>query len=118
MADDASTLNVANEKENPNSLLQLYRKLLALRRNEPALAIGGYRPVPAEGNVLAYLRRYRNRGLLIALNLDDDPGTVQLPLACSYKWLMGTDPSLPPADLSSDQLQLRGNEGVILQMDC
>lgn len=118
MAANATTLNVASERENPNSLLNLYRRLLALRRSEPALAIGSYRPVPAEGNVIAYVRRYRDRSLLVALNLDDDPATLALPLACSHKFLMSTDPTLPPPVFCDDVLHIRGNEGIIVEMAC
>ena len=41
-------------------MLALYRALIALRRREPALAVGGYAPVAAEGDVLAY-RRWQDR---------------------------------------------------------
>ncbi|MBX6340831.1 MAG: alpha-amylase, partial [Thermomicrobiaceae bacterium] len=54
LADDYQTCNVEVEREDPRSMLSLYRRLIALRRAEPALHVGSYAPVPAEGSVLAY----------------------------------------------------------------
>lgn len=118
MAADATTVNVVNQREDPHSLLSLYRRLLNLRCHEPALSIGNYRPLPAEGNVLAYVRRYRDRSLLVALNLDDKSGTLELPISCKHQFVMSTNPTLPPPDLSGDVLEIRGNEGIIAEMLC
>ena len=41
----------------PGSMLTLHRRLLALRRAEPALAVGGYVPLGVAGDVIAYERR-------------------------------------------------------------
>ena len=50
------------ERGDPSSMLSLYRALIELRRSEPALAVGDYAPLAAEGPVLAYRRRARRRG--------------------------------------------------------
>ena len=39
-----------------DSMLSLYRALITLRRNEPALSVGAWRGLPASGDVLAYER--------------------------------------------------------------
>ena len=61
---DWRSVNVAAQREDARSMLALYRSLIALRRREPALALGRYRPLPAEGDVLAYLRTARERAEL------------------------------------------------------
>src|SRR5476649_1417061 len=53
-------------------LLALYRALLALRRRERALSVGGYEPVDVNDSVLAYERRYNDQRLLVVLNLSAD----------------------------------------------
>ena len=53
--------------------------LLALRRAHPALAIGDYRAVEAEGDVLAYERAAGGERLLVALNLGGLPQQLALP---------------------------------------
>ena len=62
---DLARVNVAAQRADPRSLLALYRRLLALRRERDDLALGGYEPVAAADGVLAY----RRDGLLVALNL-------------------------------------------------
>src|SRR5918997_879666 len=75
VADDYDTNNVAAGREDPASTLALHRRLLALRRAEPALAIGSYAPVEAEGDVLAYARERDGRRFLVVLNLGSRPRT-------------------------------------------
>jgi alpha-glucosidase len=116
VAEDAPLVNVAQQRGDPHSLLSLYRRLLTLRREEPALSIGKYQPVPADGDVLAYIRRFGDRTLLVALNLDDDPAELRVPPAQTRRLLLATDGRLPPADVSGDTLRLRGNEGLIIEL--
>lgn len=53
----ADTDNVADLAADPGSILHLYRRLLAARRNSPALALGSWDPLPSPEGVLAYARR-------------------------------------------------------------
>jgi alpha-glucosidase len=70
-ADHANGVNVADQQDNPASLLGFYRRLLALRRATPALVVGDYRALD-EGNqqVLTFLRSDAASGqtCLVALN--------------------------------------------------
>jgi len=76
VADDFATVNVRAERDDPASMLSLYRRLVALRRAEPALAVGAYRPVRADGDVLAYVRSVEGCWFLIALNLGGAPAKL------------------------------------------
>ena len=70
------THNVFNESVNPNSVFSFYKKLLALRHNNPALLDGNYVPLNEDDpNVISYLRQYKDRAVLVALNMS---ATVQL----------------------------------------
>ena len=55
-APDHATVNVAAQRDDPDSLLSLYRGLLALRRTEPDLVDGAYRTLAADGDVLRFAR--------------------------------------------------------------
>ena len=57
----------------PDSTLSLTRRLLALRRAEPALRIGDVVPLEAEGEVVAFERVHEGRRLLCLFNLGDGP---------------------------------------------
>jgi alpha-glucosidase len=69
LAPDFGQKNVDRLRDDPQSMLTLYRRLLALRKSEPALSIGDYHHVPTEGNLLAYLREWGERQFLVVMNL-------------------------------------------------
>jgi alpha-glucosidase len=66
---DADRLNVATERADPHSILLLYRRLLALRRAEPALNTGEWHALGRTDSSIAYLRASANRRFLIVANL-------------------------------------------------
>jgi len=82
VAPNYTWLNVAAEEADPTSMLQLYRALAALRRAEPALHGGRFRPVdagPDAADVIAYLRAPDEPGrdaFLVALNLGERAYTL------------------------------------------
>ncbi len=78
VAADFREVNVEVQQSDPASLLCLHRRLLALRRAEPALSMGSYRAVDATGSVLAYLREAAGRRFLVALNLDSAPASLDV----------------------------------------
>ena len=76
------TYNVASELQEPGSILNFYKSLLRLRRDNPALADGDYIDIaPENANVLCFLRRYQNRAVLVALNLSDQSQRLDADLA-------------------------------------
>jgi alpha-glucosidase len=61
--------NVATESNDPQSLLNFYRALLALRHANPALLDGEYLPLAEhDANVLAYLRQTKAETIAVVLN--------------------------------------------------
>jgi alpha-glucosidase len=75
---EVERVNVETEREDPGSMLCLYRRLLALRRAEPALHAGGFEALGAQGDVLAYARMWEDRRLVVAINFSDQPGDLSL----------------------------------------
>jgi alpha-glucosidase len=64
------THNVAAESKDPNSVLEFYRKVLALRRTNSVLLEGNYSALNEDDpNVLSYLRTYKGKSVLVALNM-------------------------------------------------
>jgi len=77
----AETHNVVTEEANPDSILSVYKKLLAMRHDEPALVEGDYRSVNNDDpNVFAYLRRFKNEALLVVLNFSNARQSVKFDL--------------------------------------
>ncbi|MQA03704.1 MAG: DUF3459 domain-containing protein [Streptosporangiales bacterium] len=74
--------DVANERAVPGSLLNLYRRLLWLRREADALRTGELRLCPkAPRNVLAYERCGDDQRYVVLANLGQKPARVRLPAA-------------------------------------
>jgi len=75
--------NVAVEAKDPDSILSFYKRLLALRRNQPGLREGAYISVDRDDpNVLAFLRKPRQgNSVLVALNMSAEPRTISLDLS-------------------------------------
>lgn len=60
-------------------LLDLYKRLIALRHAHPALRVGKYRRLLAEGDVYAFARRLDDATLIVAVNVADAPKRARLP---------------------------------------
>jgi alpha-glucosidase len=113
LSHDASARNVEILKEDPRSILNLYRNLIQLRRSHLALSIGDFQYLHTEGELLVYERRHGGERLLVALNF----GREALPLPLSgdetqARLLLST--SLDRASGAVGAPTLEANEGVIL----
>ncbi len=76
------TVNVAAELKDPSSILNTYKTLLALRHQNRALLDGDYVALNEnDGNVLSYLRRYKNESVLVVLNMSAQPQEVSFDLS-------------------------------------
>jgi alpha-glucosidase len=68
------THNVATEQKDPNSILVFYQDVLKLRHTNPALLEGDYVALNEDDpNVLSYLRRYKDKAVLVVLNMSANP---------------------------------------------
>src|SRR5437867_5357319 len=71
---DSITTNVALEEADPGSLLNLYRRLIHLRRENQALATGTLVPLTANNpHVAAYLRSAGDHAVLVVANVGATP---------------------------------------------
>ena len=110
--DSYKTHNVATELQEPDSVLQFYKHLLALRHQNQALLDGEYIALNNDDpNVLSYLRKYKNQAVLVVLNMSGqaqkasfDLGAQGFP-AASAKTLLTTASSEAPTDLSQLSLE-------------
>jgi alpha-glucosidase len=75
------THNVATELKEPDSILNFYRRVLALRHQDSALRDGEYIALNEnDPNVLSYLRRYKDEAVLVVLNMSSSPQKVSFDL--------------------------------------
>ncbi|HEV7408274.1 MAG TPA: DUF3459 domain-containing protein, partial [Bradyrhizobium sp.] len=92
----------------------LYRTLIGLRKQTPALVSGAYVPLVAEGDLLLYRRQDADGSILIALNLGDEPVSIRSDsIGLSGEILLSTAMDRD-GEAIGETLDLRGNEGVIV----
>ena len=109
---DWQRVNVAARSADANSTLALHRALLALRRAEPALSVGEYRPVSADDDVLIYERHHEGRGFRLLLNLGDRARVVDgQPEGAHIRLSTHLDREGEPIPAT---IRLRPNEGVVI----
>jgi alpha-glucosidase len=78
--------NVAAESGDPKSLLNYYRTLIRLRRENPALRDGGLKMVDENNaSVLSFLRQSGTATVLVAMNFSGQPQTVRYELGGTGK---------------------------------
>jgi alpha-glucosidase len=111
VAVDYETRNVESELDDPRSTLNLYRRLLALRRSSSALRIGSFLTHPASTDeVLAYRRESDDETITVALNFGAEEATVSLGV-CTVVFST-VDPER--SDRVGNGLRLAPYEGVIV----
>jgi len=112
---DFARRNVAVERDDPRSMLGLYRELIALRRARAELSLGSYAELATDcADVLAYTRAHDGRRILVVLNFSDQPVTVTLPPSAARAVVVLSTFTDRSAETIGGTLRLRGSEGVVL----
>jgi alpha-glucosidase len=116
LAGDADRVNVAAQSADPGSILQLYRRLIRLRRGSEALRRGAYRSVasPPPG-VFAFERAEAPERVLVALNFSDRERAFAIRGMSEGRLLLSTRHDRPPEGISMRPLELGPREGVVVR---
>lgn len=62
-------INVAEQQNDPDSILNYYKKIIKIKKENPAFTYGTYKQVdPKNEDVYAYIRENKNNSFLIVLN--------------------------------------------------
>ncbi|MFL5583197.1 MAG: alpha-amylase family glycosyl hydrolase [Gemmatimonadaceae bacterium] len=109
---DHARLNVAAQTDDPRSMLSLHRRLIALRRAEPALSVGSWQEVEAAGDVIAFVREHDGRRFLVALNL----GHALCEVAMEGAGRVVLSTHLDREESVTGVVRLRADEGVVVQL--
>ena len=109
-------INLADEKDDADSVFNYYRSLICLRKSEEyaeTLVHGDLTPYLAEKhNVMAYFRKSKDQTLLIMANYQNEP--QKLPLPGSVKKVVLTNTSDP--SFTETEITLDGYQAVVLEM--
>jgi alpha-glucosidase len=110
---DPPGADVATQQGDPDSVLALYRRLLALRFESPALNVGDFDLVEAAAGYLVFDRRADGEHLRVIVNMADDlrsfdvpPGRLELATTRSHE-----------GEQVDGRCAVGGNEAVVLRLD-
>jgi alpha-glucosidase len=115
---EAARVNAAGQRDDPASMLTLYRRLTWFRKGSPALHRGAYRSLPdAPGGCYAYLRTAGDERLLVALNFTGEELEYEAAGPERGRLELSTDPARPAGEeLALRPLRLGPDEGVIVRL--
>jgi oligo-1,6-glucosidase len=108
------TINAEGEEKDPNSCLHYFRKLVALRKNNPVLVYGRYHLLDKNNpKIYAYTREGNGRKFLILLNFSPDKAQPHLDISLTgAKLLLSNDPRIQ----GNPTLELNPYEACIYQL--
>jgi alpha-glucosidase len=112
--DDWRTNNVAAQAADADSCLAFYRRLLAVRRSQPALTHGGYGAITVHGGLLAYERQLGAARFLVVLNLTGDGGDIEIPAA---RLVLSTDPKERRQAVEAARFSVGPNQGYVFRIE-
>lgn len=108
---DVATVNVESELGDPDSMLNLYRRILDFRRRSLALRRGSYLTHPSSNeHLLVYRRESDDETITVALNFGSAP--TELEFRAGRVMISTADPQRD--DEFRKKLTLAGGEGVIV----
>jgi glycosidase len=104
-------INVKDQAGEPDSLINFYRRMLHVRKMNPALQTGEYREIKVANNeVSCYSRSNSQQELLVVLNMSDEPQNFTLPYPVNHILLSNIKNGVLVQDSS---LTLQPYQGVI-----
>jgi len=112
---DYQYCNVETQSHDRDSMLGLYRRLIALRRAEPALSVGAYKPLVTQGQLLAYLREAGDQRFLVVLNLGSRPGHFSLEALGAGELVISTD-GRRQGERVTGRLVMLGDDAVVVRL--
>jgi alpha-glucosidase len=114
-APDYKDTNVEHQREDPASILSLYRRLLAYRRATPALGSGSYEALDMDrGNCFAYRRQAGGEQLIVVLNFSSEAQTLSLPGLGTGTIVVSTHMDRK-GKVDLGEIGLRADEGLVIE---
>ncbi|HVX27764.1 MAG TPA: alpha-glucosidase C-terminal domain-containing protein, partial [Parafilimonas sp.] len=70
-------VSLEEEKNDPKSIYNYYKKLIALRESNAALGFGNYKTINNNNDsVVTFMRSYKNENVIVAVNLSSSKQAV------------------------------------------
>ena len=112
-------VNVEAQEQDPDSVLNYYRKLVALRKSDELKEVFTYGEFLPEyenvDGVMAFYRKDESKCILVAANFGKDAATIKLKSEIEQVWLSNRIDGT--VDCEKDSLNLRSCEVVVLELE-
>ena len=112
-------VNVEAQEQDPDSVLNYYRKLVALRKSDELKEVFTYGEFLPEyenvDGVMAFYRKDESKCILVAANFGKDAATIKLKSEIEKVWLSNRINGT--VDCEKDSLNLRSCEVVVLELE-
>jgi alpha-glucosidase len=118
VAENYRSENVDSFRKDKGSLYWLYRRLIEFRRKHVALSEGSYKPLPASGDLLLFSRELGRERMIIALNMGSQPIAVSFPSERISGHVLLSSFLDREGQEVINSIDLRGNEGLLVTVDC
>lgn len=103
-------INVAQQENDPRSVLNYFRKMVNLRKSDPTLVYGKYTLLDADNpSVYAYTRTWKGKKILVLLNFTDQEAIFDIKIDVSEAKVLISNYDTPSVSQS-----LKGYEATIL----
>ncbi|HRH25849.1 MAG TPA: alpha-amylase family glycosyl hydrolase [Candidatus Paceibacterota bacterium] len=113
--DSLNNITVSDQRTDPNSLLSLYKSLIALRRADSTLSLPHISFIDAQEGFLAYYRGEDNSHA-VYLNFTNTAGTENLETIIGERKVSVTIQTDPGCTITDNALFLPAHSGVILKL--
>lgn len=114
LAHDWPERNVESQARDAASMLTLYRRLIALRRGQPALNRGDYEALESEAEVLAYARKFKGERVVVLLNFGASAAALSTALVPAQSIVLASTDPARAEPIEKGTLVLAPYEGVVV----
>lgn len=116
---DYKEINVEDQENNPDSVLNYYRKLIALRKSDEfknVFTYGEFIPEYEEmDHIQAFYRKDAAKCILVAANFGTDAASIEL--KGNVKRVLMSNQKNETVDYTKNRLNLKSREVVVLEME-
>lgn len=88
VADNYKSINVENEKNDKDSILSFYKKLITIRKENTVISAGNISFIDTDENIIAYKRSLGERKILVFCNMSNKDESLDIDLS-GFKKLIG-----------------------------
>jgi alpha-glucosidase len=117
VAPDAYEVNVSRQREDPDSVLALHRRLIECRHAEPALQVGSYDPLTVDGDLIGFVREHEGSRLMVVLNLGHGPAVAEPARCRAVGEVLVATHLRREGERVEGRVEMGAGEGVIIRLD-